>query len=522
MRITLQSFFGNKRCSGYHDEDPFLQNSHSYRVVEEEEEVYHRYRRTSIEYRVGQSEKYATIRTCEPDGLSMINLSSEKTRLFSSLHEMDGSSRLVGHFAACEERSIKLGQVKLDYTSYQGNLVLFRRFGFGDNTSVTPLDTEEVDTCNEFSDDVDKEDGDSSSIRYRLHGGMSACSWILEHDASFFRVILRGIQLGLCSVSRCDFCVDHSEDLMAHISKDVANRVARGRHGHLVGYGVSNNKRFERVRLGARSSECDELVKYTDFRVHSLYCGNPKTSSCVVMFYDKKEEQMSSLGATFMDHTRAEIRLYPGKENARDYEALVNLFIYSLTLPRETGWGQYLRHCVYTYVQFSHMTFSRKKRQSGLSYLDITSWSPWYRTLFNAHMAYCSVKPKGEAPFLLDGVLRVEDLLPLLSAFRINPCNDVHECNSVQKSISTLNEPVVSPFQPLLDTCIASSRCTSKFANRGRPQGSRDSSRFANRGRPEGSRDSSKFANRGRPEGSKDSSKFANRGRPRLPANKGC
>ena len=101
--LKVSNLWFTKQCfatgSFPNDRDEYLYNTHNFRVVEEEQESLHRYRRTSIEYQIGHSSKAVQIRTCEVDALRMVDLTSNSDTLFSMLVKKSYDHRSV---AACQ------------------------------------------------------------------------------------------------------------------------------------------------------------------------------------------------------------------------------------------------------------------------------------------------------------------------------------------------------------------------------------------------------------------------------------
>ena len=90
--IALRNVRSNRLFSSFpNTENEYLYNTHTFRVVEEEEVFHHRFRRTSIEYLIGDASKPAQIRTCELDAL----------RVLAHCQTMFGTPVIVDYLLLC-------------------------------------------------------------------------------------------------------------------------------------------------------------------------------------------------------------------------------------------------------------------------------------------------------------------------------------------------------------------------------------------------------------------------------------
>ena len=241
------------------DRDEYLYNTHTFRIVEEEKV----FRRTSIEYLIGHSSKPAQIRTCEIDGLNVVNFTSSSKRLFSTLLEHGRNSRYITHFAECESRDEK-------YTAFSTKRVLFqRRTYISDKKRENPCSSEGPEVCNTSSG---KSQITKNACQYRLEGGMLSYYWISENDPTFFSQLSSALDLGLCEVKRLDICVDHSEDLMPLLSEDI-------KCGRVNGFGRD---------LRGMPSYVWQITEY-----FCRFANGKSTNYCMV--YDQEEKDLFGL-----------------------------------------------------------------------------------------------------------------------------------------------------------------------------------------------------------------------------------
>lgn len=332
--------------------------------------------RKALRYRSSTFSGDNTLNVSEIDSLSFasFSVSSSSRNLFTSLCEKGLTSPLIDHFAHCESEN-------LSYTSpYPDRFcgVLFKH---------DPLSTNPELLSRFFS--VPSEDFTSPPLfcyQYRINGGMSTFSRIKRLDPSFFECLSRAIDLRLCIIRRLDLCMDCSEDFMPFVSKDVRLGRTSTFKTNIRGFGTLDGSTFSNELLGRQSKMSSAIKKSSSFHLDSLYFGNPRRTNCVVLFYDKKKEQLERKSLSHFGETRIEIRLYSTSRSCK-YTPLMNTLFRCSLSSGESDNSQLLRHLIFTSLLFSHACFTVSQKFSVSSlFSDINNpkWSPWFQDLFFA------------------------------------------------------------------------------------------------------------------------------------------
>lgn len=367
--------------------------------------------RTCITYPIGHNTEHVeTIRTCELDGLNVLDLSCKSTKLFSVLANSGIRSNLISHFADCERFDQR-------YTALSDKRVLFNR----DLCQEKPCDTK-LSVCRDFYNL-------QLVNQYRLNGGMTSCRWIIEHDPDFFEGIYRAVLRGFCAIKRLDICADHSEDLMPWVNEDVKLGCVNGFKSHLRGSGISNNTPFFNQSIGPRSASGQLLKSFPDFHINRLHCGEARTSSCKVVFYNKTKEVATVKSEQSEEKTRIQLTLFPRPCIAKlcsqlEHVELANTLLYTMTLPDNDRRGHHVRHVIFTTLLFSRIVFTRSKYNKSTPFNSLSTWSPWYRKLFKAYLSYCMQNQNSKYTFPYNE----NSLLPFLADLKAHPGSIVNIC----------------------------------------------------------------------------------------------
>lgn len=375
-----------------------IQEPRDIRITHEEGEIF-RYKRTTLSYKTGHASKVAEIRTSELDALSLLFLSSRTSKLFESIASAGFISNLIEHFAECERKDVRYSDPRSGKVLFEKGHILDSRLTVRSSSTSNPgLSFESVNPL---------------VTQYRLSGGMSTFYNIVEYDPEFFPNIIKGIDQKLCKITRLDMCIDLSDDIMNLVSDSVKKGRVNGFGCNLKGYGLLNGVPFKNRFVGRRSAFYKVFKKENcKFSLETLYCGHPMNNSCVLVFYDKKQES-SKRQVNYLDGTRVEIRLYSGKDGK--YSSIINELLKSITQKVNFKMGQFLRHAFFTQLLFSHIHFSNSQKVSN-PFESLESWAGWWEELFKVKYKACLTN-QNEFSVLLPNILSN------LNTLKENPSN---------------------------------------------------------------------------------------------------
>lgn len=175
------------------------------------------------------------------------------------------------------------------------------------------------------------------------------------------------------------------------------------------------------------------------------------------------------------DSTRIELRFF-NRVKGGEYDLVLRWLLFSLSVPRSSGYGQYIRHIIFTCGLFTHICFEETKQRSSSSRVSkkavrcsVTgNWSEWYRDLYKVFISGCvsnwrcgySVKPS--------------TFFSLLHSFKKCPTLTVQGILGIlplsSSAVFSWSKDDCSPFlSDVLKESVISKR------KRGRPKGSLDS-----------------------------------------------
>ena len=253
---------------------------------------------------MGHASKVSEIRTSELDAVSLLFLTFNSApnqslrdwlargqNLFKTLEKCSITSLLIAHFAKCESESRA-------YSDPSSGKKLFMKGYIKDKRSPGSVEGAMSKTVSVVSS------SDSLITQYRLSGGMSTFHNIVGYDADFFPAILKGINDNICKITRLDMCIDFSEDIMGLVSDNVKKGRVSSFGSNLKGYGYVNGNPFSNEFVGRRSSFYNQFKEANcKFSLQTLYCGHPRNTPCVLVFYDKRLES-SKNHVSYLDSTR--------------------------------------------------------------------------------------------------------------------------------------------------------------------------------------------------------------------------
>ena len=364
------------------------------------------HRRTRILYRLRHDySPSAELLTCELSGISMLTMSSNSDYLFTALMNHGITSDLIRHFSRCE----RIGR-GYEHPSIRSSVLFVlnnHKEKSNQGTCLSYLSSRKVQ-------------------QYRLNGGMASYYWISQNDPHFFSGLYKGVVSGLCKVGRLSICIDHTEDLMEPLAQDIKCGSVHAYNSHLRGCGTLDSQPFKK-RVGSQSEYYQRIKSSPDFRLNTLYCGEERHTSCMVVFYyigthnkvvrDRCSNDLSQM--SFAQHscarTRIEIRLSAYRDSR--YSSILDALLYSVSLGRESSAGQLIRHSLFTCLLFSHVSFARaKRRKSNSPCINPFNWSDWYLSLFKVCLSGCY---RGAWRSLLK--LNPEEFISLLPEIKKNP-----------------------------------------------------------------------------------------------------
>jgi len=157
-----------------------------------------------ISYNLGESEKRISVRTAELDSLAFLSFNSSNRNLFKTLIDHKLSSKIIKHFADCEDNNLPYN---LPNTLVTGNTII-KRVNHGNV--------------------------------YRFYGSIPIIQRIVHLDSLFFTHLLKGIKLKLCYIARVDLATDLSEDFMDLVSSSIKGGRVHTFGSGLRGYGTIN------------------------------------------------------------------------------------------------------------------------------------------------------------------------------------------------------------------------------------------------------------------------------------------
>jgi hypothetical protein len=293
--------------------------------------------------------------TPDLDALSLLELSSESDRLFTSLVSAGLGSKLINHFAECESSG-------RDYTDPEADDVLIERVfrsisqDGGANPPEKVLDSQTL---------------------YKLKHGMRSFRRLLQLDRSFVSNILNGIESGVCKLARVDLCIDLSEDIMPYVAHGIQTGQYKAFGRHPFGFGWLAGERIQGP-VG-RNTELFKEFKGKMLILDTVYFGNSRKCNEAAVFYNKREERKSRAESSWAPKSRIEVRLYPRTKEIEE----IAMSILKSYLDEKDGWrkripyfGEVLCRCV---------LFTTTKRPANP--VEVRDVAPWWEELLRALMA---------------------------------------------------------------------------------------------------------------------------------------
>ena len=350
----------------------FLEHPIEYEVFQEE---YLYVKRVGIKSKDSFSLEGTLLFTPDVDAVSVLQLSSGGSKLFSRMLEADIKSPLIQHFSECEE----IGKA---YTDPETGLILWRRVPV---LAINPASGKEENSALQ-----------SPKMLYSLAGGFDYFHRLRALDKDFLRGLLAGFRKGLCDPYRLDLCADLSYDIMGHVNEAITKGHYECFHRHPYGFGWLGGKRIEGA-VGKYSKSFQWFGK-EQLRLDTIYFGKPKRNNYVIIFYDKRTERKEREKARWPNKSRIEVRIF-----ARDSESKRQMLdVLETYISDSSGWET--RTEIFTRILYNNVKFTTSKRNRNQF---INPIAPWWRSLIGT-LIHPLIKQKRSK----EGVLSLEkDLL---------------------------------------------------------------------------------------------------------------
>jgi len=324
----------------------FMEHPIEYEMFQEE---YLYVKRVGIKSKDSFSLEGTLLFTPDVDAVSVLQLSSGGSKLFSRLLAAGIKSPLIEHFSECEEG----GKA---YTDPETGLVLWRRVP--------------VLKVNPASEKEEKSALQSPKMLYSLAGGFDYFHRLRALDGDFLRGLLEGLSKGLCDPYRLDLCVDLSYDIMGHVNEAITKGHYESFHRHPYGFGWLGGKRIEGA-VGKYSKSFQWFGK-EQLCLDTVYFGKPKRNNYVIVFYDKKAERKEREKVRWPNKSRIEVRIF-----ARDSESKKQMLdVLETYISDAPGWEA--RTAIFTRILYNNVKFTISKRNRNKV---INPIAPWWRSL---------------------------------------------------------------------------------------------------------------------------------------------
>lgn len=353
------------------------------------EETFFYCKRKVIKYRDSFSNIYHKVLGPDIDSVTFVCVRSKinSSDLFCALEANNVKSPLVEHFAAQERSS---GH----YTDPKTGCVLWRRRKFAktvkgarheDEFDGAPFINEENE--NDVSEGYAAESREAVYIW--MNGGLNTFMRIRELDLEFINCLIRASELGLCEFTRLDLAVDFSQDLMRYVTSSIVKGYYESDsnpfgYGYLGGRALvrrarEGKKNLEGTKsLGAPVGKDSELASRfgeEQLTLETLYFGDLKTSSRVIIFYDKREESLKRWDGRWPMSTRIEVRLLARQKCKDKNSALIVQALQSYN-DAENGWK--IRMQLFVNELTDGVRFTTKKRLRGAEKTNNSVTAPWW------------------------------------------------------------------------------------------------------------------------------------------------
>lgn len=325
-----------------------------------EETVFHCKRRV-IKYKDGFSNTSHKALGPDIDAISFLSFitNTKAYNLFCSLEEAQITSPLIKHFAEQERCSA-------NYTDPDTGLILWKR------RTVLQKSPSEIVKAEE-SEYEGAPFEVSNSAYYWLNGGFDSFLLMLEKDPDFFNCLIKGVERGICKLSRLDLCVDFSENLMAYVKSSIEKGYYECKGLHPYGFGWLGGKRM--AGPVGRGSKYAERFKEELLLLNSVYFGDQKRNDKVVFFYDKGEESFKRSDSRWPSSTRIETRLYGRKEEN------IPIMIEALSSYNDPNDGWKVRMKLFVEILTSVVRFTTRKRVRAVERNAAGVLAPWWIAL---------------------------------------------------------------------------------------------------------------------------------------------
>ena len=180
--------------------------------------------RYTLSYNIASTTTPAFMQMAQVDGFHIITLASKSTTLFGDVKESIKIKSALLTYLAEQEKNSNTNNItyRLPFT---GRVIFRRKVGL----------VKEVDLDTYLDPEEDPE------TYYKLEGGISTVREIIKYDQRFFTCMQQAVNSNLCKVTRLDFCVDFSQNIMHLVSAGVQRGRVHSLGSHLNGFGLLCN-----------------------------------------------------------------------------------------------------------------------------------------------------------------------------------------------------------------------------------------------------------------------------------------